>query len=242
MRINIIILSLVLLAMPVFAQQTEFEIMTWQNNTEVNRNVLCSSIGGITCDNSHSCYITAYYPNWTLLISDKEMSFKSDGYYNYSFGNLTTTGDYYAAATCTDGNDYGTSDASFRVVQKILYKGGGLNMYEIAIIFGLVGGALVMGLIGMLSKSLWMRPLLLFSALGLLIVSGNAMMQIAIIEVQSGLLATIEGAYSLFIYITITVLALFIVNILWDLFDALGYSPQWAKNWNARRKKQELEE
>jgi hypothetical protein len=133
MQYKIWVFAAFLLALPISFAATEFDSISFENNTEVNIIGHCAYFGGSDCD---SCFLTAYFPNWTLVVENGTMSYISFQFFNYSLGNLTEIGDYHGSMMCYAGAASGSDDASFRVVKELLYNGGGIDMWMVAIALG----------------------------------------------------------------------------------------------------------
>lgn len=109
------------------------------------------------------------------------------------------------------------------------------NEYQVPMILGLLGASIVFMIAGLFGKALWMRILMTFSSLMSLIVQASILMNIATFQGQTFIFTTLTGYYTLAVIISITVLALFFVNMLWDYADMMGKLPQWAKNMNKKK-------
>ncbi len=206
----------------------EFSIDSYEANDTVNLTASCVDLeDAVPCNGNVECKITLYHPNLSILVENKTMTLYKLGLFNLTIDvNITQTiGVYAGYITCVDtsnANVVGASDATFRVVDSLLYHGGGIQTFDIAIVLGLALLAFVLAIFGVFGKSLWLRTLMLFTALTVGIVLSDILLKIANLNSQSGVAGVLEGNYSMILFITIFALGLFLVNFLWDLAESLG--------------------
>jgi hypothetical protein len=135
-----ILCSLIFLSIifPLFASAAD---INFQPGDEINISIKCLNSTSGDCDNSFSCGITAYYPNNTLLASNAQMSFLSNGIFNYSFGVLSDLGTYSASTKCTKSgegifSESGSSSFQFSIQSASAAVGGGMPLNIISDVGG----------------------------------------------------------------------------------------------------------
>lgn len=91
------------------------------NGTDADYLICCENLAtGVLCDSTVNCNVTAaHYPNGSLLAANVSATFRTDGIWNYSFGNLDVLGVYDIAGFCI-GMGYQDSDTdTFEVVTSV---------------------------------------------------------------------------------------------------------------------------
>ena len=109
----------------------------------------------------------------------------------------------------------------------------------IAIGLGSIAGVFIIG--GLFSKAVWMRFLLFFSGLIDVITLNAILIKIADDAALTDISTILQGFYSVSVFITITALALFIVNILWDYTNLFVGIEKWSQKFT-KKKPETLEE
>lgn len=225
---------------------SEFSTPSYEVNKSVQISISCDYNTSLCTSPEVLCNLTILYPDYSVMVENASMDFITNGIYNYTVQeNITNTiGNYYGVTRCykTSVADFtGFADVSFRVVDELLYHGGGISMYEIAIIIGLVLAALGMTIAGVFAKTIWMRILMTFSGLTTLIIQGDVMMKIAAADSAIGIQTVLVGFYFLSIFVSITALALLFVNILWDYTNLFIGIEKWSQKF-VKKKPETLEE
>jgi len=131
--LNIIIWLLILCSLVL---ATEYNIITFTTIEDVSLNALCLDPEGNSCTSIYQCYVSVYYPNWTINVTNEPMDFIWDGFYNVSIGTYTETGDYKGFIKCVtplfDENN-ATDRADFRIVKETVKEQYEVSMRMIAI-------------------------------------------------------------------------------------------------------------
>ena len=92
---RLILFSSILLFLLILPQvKAELPNNTFEPNDLVNYFVYCVELNNSICSNSTSCTLTALNPDTSILVQNVLMSYNGSGFFNYSFGILTTEGIY----------------------------------------------------------------------------------------------------------------------------------------------------
>ncbi len=248
MKLKLMLMILLMIGISFAANRNvdgEFDIPSYEANNSVNFTSTCFNQGS-PCNATAQCNTTIYYPNLSILVENRTMSLMRIGLFNLSISeNLTNqTGVYHGYVTCIDLDDsdiVGADDGSFRVVDRLLYHGGGIPTFEIAVGLGLALAAMVATALAVFGKSLWLRTLMLFMALTTIIIQSDLFIKIATLDGQAGgVIGSLEAFYFLVVFMTIITLGLFLVNLIWDIAESLGTLPKWTGKLG--KKKETLED
>lgn len=207
MRWSSIFITFILISSIALAQEveSEFEIPSYVVNRSIDFRTDCY-LDGNTCNVNITCSLTVYYPNGSLLYYRENMTFLNDGTYNYTIpGNTTTVlGVYESYVRCdqevTENIRPNIAEASFRVVEKLLYDGAGFVTWQLAMILGLFGLAFFLSYLApkmndkMMQGGFFLGSILVaFTGLGVLV-------QISFIENQPAIQGMINGPFAIVLY------------------------------------------
>lgn len=120
----------------------EFQISSYTINQSIDYRGVCFN-NSDTCTSDFQCSLTIYDPTDDLVFLRENMSFISDGQYNYTIPaqNISEVGLYYGYMRCVDSTNTDRvrlADASFRSVPQLLYDGGGFLTWELSISLGVL--------------------------------------------------------------------------------------------------------
>lgn len=100
--IILLILSILLILPNVSA---ELPNNTFEPDEPVNYFIYCVHLNNSICNNKTSCEITAFNPDTSDLVRQGVMSYNGSGFFNYSFGILTTEGKYSTLIHCNNSEE-----------------------------------------------------------------------------------------------------------------------------------------
>jgi len=224
-----VVLALVLMSFVALAEDTEFEFETYQVNTSIDYTGYCY-LNGDTCNSSMECSLTVYYPNDSVAINRQNMSFVADGVFNYTISNttLTVTGVYYAYMNCLDADNpeiiENIADGSFRIVEKTLYEGGGVNMWEAGLPLGVFAfaGILAYFAISFTKKREELQALFWVLSLIIMYTGIDLMAKIAQGNNETNVANLLIGVNSGFIWVIYLVVAYLFITFIITQLKTLG--------------------
>ena len=186
-------------------------IQKFLNNTEVNYRIYCENKAtGVLCDNSVKCNITiSHYPNGSILAANVSATYKTNGVWNYSFGNLTTIGIYDIAGTCIGMGLKDSGITNFEVVSALDTS----STSGLAALLSLLAVPGIMVFFGINFRKRHLPLALLFSiaAFWFILLGINTASGIAGNQTNaSGILPNIHTLYIMFIWIMIAFAGYFI--------------------------------
>lgn len=75
----------------------------------------CSNVDDSPCSSDFSCNLTIAYPNSSIMVNNKQMSW-NQGFYNFSLPNTNTLGLHSYAIYCTNGTNSGIASELYYLV------------------------------------------------------------------------------------------------------------------------------
>lgn len=109
----------------------------------------------------------------------------------------------------------------------------------IAIGLGFIAGVLIIG--GLFSKAIWMRFLLFFSGLIAIITLNAVLIEVAVAASLTDITTILQAFYTVSVFVSISALVLFLVNILWDYTNLFIGIEKWSQQFT-KKKPETLEE
>lgn len=217
---------------------SEFQTPSYEVNTSINFTSICF-LDSNPCNENVTCNMTIYYPTMTQMAVT--MNNNNNGIFSHLFDNTTLNivGDYIVYIRCEDLTDDNVVpnavDGSFRIVDKLLYHGGGIVTWDIAISLGIMGIMFVFSFLSVFNKSIWMKTLFMFGSLISMLIGSDMLMKIANASSQAGASVTLTGFYQMILWFSYFALAIFLILFFMDVLDYFGRLPTFAKKWKNRK-------